>query len=281
MSEDAPEYILPEPAKEVERLTEQDAVITYHMGGKRILAPLDLSQPGLQILDSGTADGLWLREIQPLLVEPYSLRGFDIMPSFFPSETPPHTTLEIHDITEPWPEQLHGQFDLVHQRATLLGGGMKSSARECVRLLVKLVKPGGWIQLGENDVSKPVHGGPAMHHVWQALAVWFDTASRGDGQFASKMASWLLEEGFENVREEYINIDIGPRCKDPEWGARSAKVMLNAAVGVVGAIPMLKAEIAPEVVEKLPERVTEEWVKDGATYGFIYVVGQKPLACRG
>lgn len=50
------QYLLPEPRKEIDRLTEQDAVITYLMNNRRILAPIDLTKPDLRILDSGTAD---------------------------------------------------------------------------------------------------------------------------------------------------------------------------------------------------------------------------------
>lgn len=62
MSEE-PQYLLPEPGQEISRLTEQDAVVTHIMNNKRILVPIDLAKPGLQILDSGTADGPFLNRI--------------------------------------------------------------------------------------------------------------------------------------------------------------------------------------------------------------------------
>lgn len=51
-------YFLPEPDKEVQRLTDQDAAIAHAMEYKRILAPLEFSRPGLKVLDSATADGM-------------------------------------------------------------------------------------------------------------------------------------------------------------------------------------------------------------------------------
>lgn len=51
------EYILPEPLKEVQRLTDQDSVFAYAMNNKRVFAPIDVTKPGLQVLDSATADG--------------------------------------------------------------------------------------------------------------------------------------------------------------------------------------------------------------------------------
>lgn len=234
MADDKQEYLLPEPEKEIERLTEQDAVIAYLMNNKRILAPIDLKQPGLQILDSATADGLFLREIQPLLTEPYTLLGFDIMRSFFPPTAPPHTTFAIHDMAEPWPVELQGKCDFVHQRFAIPGGVKKATPREIVRYLAQLVKPGGWIQLGESDASGPVHGGPAFEDAWTAFRAWLAAAGAG-GNYANQMADWLKEEGFENVKEEHIDISMGPRCKDAQWGARSTQVMITAITAVAGA----------------------------------------------
>ncbi|KAI0189850.1 hypothetical protein F4808DRAFT_467203 [Astrocystis sublimbata] len=54
-SKDA-EYLLPEPQKEVDRLTANDSVFAYGMKNKRVLAPLDMTKPGLKVLDSATAD---------------------------------------------------------------------------------------------------------------------------------------------------------------------------------------------------------------------------------
>ena len=60
MPRDAEEekYFMEGNADELQRLTCQHEVIKAHVG-KLILAPLDLSKPGLRILDSATADGMW------------------------------------------------------------------------------------------------------------------------------------------------------------------------------------------------------------------------------
>lgn len=72
-----PRTLLPEPEKEVACLTKQDAVITHFMNNKPIVAPVDLDEPGLVVLDPATANGLFLREIQPLLNKLYTLLGYD------------------------------------------------------------------------------------------------------------------------------------------------------------------------------------------------------------
>lgn len=237
---DEPQYLLPEPGKEIARLTEQDAVITRGMNGKRILAPIDLAEPGLRILDSGTADGLFLRGIQPLLTEPFTLLGYDTMQSFFPSTVPPHTTFAIHDIAQPWPTELQGTCDLVHQRFTIPGGTKDATPQQIVHNLCQLVKPGGWIELVEMDVTGTVHG-PAMRDAWAATGAFLTAAGAGT-DYAKNMAGWLREEGFENVRDEHVDLDVGARIKDAEWATRSAKVLGEAFTGVVGAC---KSELNP------------------------------------
>lgn len=51
------EYILGDASYEVERLTVQSRVIKHAMKGRPILAPIDLSIPGLRVMDIATADG--------------------------------------------------------------------------------------------------------------------------------------------------------------------------------------------------------------------------------
>ncbi|KAI0542853.1 methyltransferase SirN-like protein [Xylaria digitata] len=231
--EEEPQYLLPEPEKEILRLTEQDAVITHIMDNKRILAPIDLTQPSLRILDSGTADGLFLRSIQPLLAEPYTLLSYDVMKSLFPATAPSHTTFGVHDIAEPWPAELQGTCDLVHQRFTIPGGTKKATAREIVGHLCRLVKPGGWMQLVEMDVTGTVHG-PAMRDAWAATGAFLTAAGAGT-DYAKSMAGWLKEEGFDNVSDHRVDLDVGARYPDAEWGARAADILVQAFTGVVGA----------------------------------------------
>jgi hypothetical protein len=52
------EYFLEHNPDELQRLREQHKLIKDSMGGL-ILAPIDFSKPGLRILDSATADGVY------------------------------------------------------------------------------------------------------------------------------------------------------------------------------------------------------------------------------
>lgn len=239
--QDEPEYILPDPDREVQRLTDQDSVFAYSMNDKRILAPVNITRPGLKFLDSGTADGLFLRSIEKLLTPPFTLSGFDIMQNFFPSSHPAHTTYAVHSNAEEWPVSMHGQYDFVHQRLALLGVEDKVTPQTAVSYLGALVAPGGWIQLGELDVREPTSGGQAMEDAWKVIRGVF-RAVCGFDDFAQSMAEWLRELGFEDVREESYEVGLGPKCKDPTIGKRSIDVMLQSWEALLGAA---KRESAP------------------------------------
>ncbi|KAH7304188.1 hypothetical protein B0I35DRAFT_445660 [Stachybotrys elegans] len=268
-------YILPEPNNEVKRLTAQDEVISYSMNNKRILAPIDLSKPGLKILDSGTADGLFLRSMAPLLTEPYSLDGFDIMPAFFPPSLPPHMTLALHNLAEEWPAELHGQYDLVHQRLALLGVARSVLIQDTVGFLASLVRPGGFIQLGELDVSEPISAGQAMLDAWMVVRAVF-RAVCGSDDFAQHLGDWLKKEGFEDVRQERHEIRLGPHCNDPVMGRKGVEVTVEAWQALLGAAQYFKADLPELVTDRLIERLRDELTNDGATYAMIYAYGRKP-----
>jgi hypothetical protein len=55
-NKDEKHYLLEKHPEEAERLALAQEVIVDYMG-KAVWAPIDLSQPGLKILDSGTAGG--------------------------------------------------------------------------------------------------------------------------------------------------------------------------------------------------------------------------------
>lgn len=221
------------------------------------------------------------------------------MKSFFPPTAPPHTTFGIHDIAEPWPAELQGTCDLVHQRFTIPGGTKKGMAREIVGHLCRLVKPGGWIQLVEMDMTGTVHG-PAMHDAWAATGAFLTAAGAGT-DYAKSMAGWLKEEGFDNVGDHRVDLDVGARYPDAEWGVRAADILVQAFTGVVGAckssklnslfypaavadlrslrfLLVMKLDVPDSVLKDLPELARKEMIERGGTYPLVFATGQKPAA---
>ncbi|KAI1176572.1 hypothetical protein F4777DRAFT_587826 [Nemania sp. FL0916] len=258
------EYLLPEPQKEVDRLTANDSVFAYGMNNKRVLAPLDMTKPGLKVLDSATADGLFLRAIEPLLAKPCTLSGYDIMPSFFPASHPPHFTYGVHNLAEQWPVDMHGQYHLVHQRFAIPGGGKTATPRQSVGYLSKLM-----------DVKKPAKGGQAIADAMVLMRAMFKAVC-GSDSFAYDMTDWLREEGFEDVTEEVFEIPLGPLCDDPVIGKRGVDTGVQSWQAVLGVVQKLKLDVDESVTDNIIGRLTDELTRDGGAYNLRFVYGRAP-----
>ncbi|KAK3648258.1 hypothetical protein LTR56_007671 [Elasticomyces elasticus] len=78
---------------EQQRLEGQHEVIIHAMGGKPLYTPIDLSKPNLRILDSGGANGRWIRDLRASwLPAQHQYVCTDVVPSIFPSDPPDDTS---------------------------------------------------------------------------------------------------------------------------------------------------------------------------------------------
>jgi gliotoxin biosynthesis N-methyltransferase len=205
--------------RELKRLADNHEVFKDAMGGL-LLAPVDFSKPGLRILDSATADGTWLRDLQSSTSTPNTAYiGTDIEAELFPSEIPVGITLFAHDITKPWPVDWHNSFDLVHQRLGLAGSG-PHPIQDVVTNLVGLAKPGSWIELVELDIDEPKHAGPALRDFIQLLREVFTLVGMG-GNFAPKMRGWLEAAGLEAVEERFVDVRLERGIPGRSWWERA------------------------------------------------------------
>jgi hypothetical protein len=179
--------------------------------------------------------GLWLRDLQSCLPNPgtnqNTYTGTDIVPSYFPNQVPPSTTLMVHNITAEYPESMIGYFDLVHQRLALPGCGTYP-LRSAVASLVTLVKPGGWIQLLEADHDGPGSQSPALKDTFRLIKELFGKAGV-DCEYARRLKGWLLEMGLEKVEELVLDVPLGKSNENTELGQKGAKSVGMATAGLV------------------------------------------------
>ena len=79
-----------------------------------------IPQSGLRsIADIGTGTGIWLREAAQELATPneqIEFIGFDISVQQFPKDSIQGVDFVMHDVVEPFPQEYHEKFDLVHVR---------------------------------------------------------------------------------------------------------------------------------------------------------------------
>ncbi|KAI1330194.1 S-adenosyl-L-methionine-dependent methyltransferase [Xylariaceae sp. FL0255] len=134
--------------KEGQRLNLQCDLMTECIG--YVLHPSIALPAAARIADIGTGTARFLFQLQPTLSPEALLEGFDISTALFPPEDvlPANITLGQHDMKQPFPEHMHGQYDLVHAR--MLVAAMEPDDWDLVvRNFVQLLKPGGYLQWEE------------------------------------------------------------------------------------------------------------------------------------
>lgn len=180
-------------------------------------------------------------------------------------------------MTEPWPSEWNGYFDLVHSRMALPGVGI-TSLENAVKNLIALVKPGGWIQLCEmewNDWKM----GPEGTIYRNAIKDLFSTVSAGQGvDLREKLIPMFQEAGLENIDYEIIVTPFGARASDKIRETSEASLFATA-MGVSLTTKMLPPISVPrEQLDAMPQKVLEEAKKEGWEFQQFVLWAQKPLS---
>ncbi|KAF4453152.1 hypothetical protein F53441_4149 [Fusarium austroafricanum] len=234
-----PEWYLKAQDKDVS--SDIGRLTIYHFGFKQaaqgtlIFPQLDFSTPRA-VLDVGTADGLWIRDVQSTIPAPthgqHTFTGTDINVSFFPTTATEGITYVKHDIRDPAPQTWYDSFDLVNMRMILIAAGSGAAQRAVVNEHIRLLKPGGWIQIGDCDRVCPTSAAenPRYHDMFVCIRAVCE-ASGLDPLETPKMKSWLVEAGLEDVHEQTAMRAVGKRNVEEELGRLGVEVDLVIAKG--------------------------------------------------
>ncbi|KAL7940351.1 hypothetical protein V8C42DRAFT_243880 [Trichoderma barbatum] len=265
--------------EEIDRLTDNHLVYTDAADGKLSFAPLDWQKPGLRVLDSATADGLWLRELRKQAGDAAASQtyvGTDLVGDFFPPTNPEGMEFHRQSITEPWPKDWNETFDLVHQRQ-VLGFCGKFSLPEAVANLCKLAKPGGWVELIELEIHQELlDEGTVMAEFSQLLVQLWKIKGMG-GNFGLNLKGWMEDAGLEDVQQTVLNCKVGAKAK-PE-------LKLSSINGAAGAGPMILAiardtpeleGFTPEQLDTMMDRLQKELLEKGMVFHSFSVMGRVP-----
>lgn len=153
------------------------------------------------IADVATGTAIWLAEVAHELPNA-QLDGFDIdLTQASPKEwLPSNVRLRYLDIFDDVPDDLLGKYDVIHLRLLLMVVE-NSDPRPIIRNLVKMLKPGGYIQWDElnfpgshvKTIDKTLQT-PALDEFREMVY------SRGRHDWPLQLDVILNEEGFEDAR---------------------------------------------------------------------------------
>ncbi|KAJ8069780.1 hypothetical protein OCU04_000196 [Sclerotinia nivalis] len=259
-----------------QRLINQHNVVINALGGKLVLAPIDLTQPNLRILDSATADGHWLQQLREHCgsSKNNTYVGTDINSKILPTSFPPEFDFYLHNFGTPWPLATHASFDLVHQRLSLPGAA-PHSLPQAVRNLFELVKPGGWIQLVEAEQIAP-NSGPVFLEFLELVRQVFEGTGAG-WKYAEHLRQWLEEAGAVDIQEISVDMVLGASNEKNELVEMGASSTAGAMSGLVmhAKAMNLDTKLSNEQLDTLGDRLYAELVQTGAHYPLRSVWGRK------
>jgi SAM-dependent methyltransferase len=233
-------YLLPRHPAEVDRLDIQHYAFRAVLGAN-YLAPI--GRPA-RVLDVGCGSGQWGFEVCEEFPEALVV-GIDLVEG--KSGKPPGYAYVKSNLLEGLP---FGQdrFDFVHQRY-LWGGIPLKSWPVVVKDLVRVTRPGGWVELIEGPCSAE-RTGPATDRMYGLIRDL--AASRGlDGRgvVVDSLDRYLQQAGLENVERRSDALPIGP------WAGEVGSLMLTdfrawftRASEALQARSMLSSEEARELI---------------------------------
>ncbi|MFI5274463.1 MAG: class I SAM-dependent methyltransferase [Ktedonobacterales bacterium] len=201
-------YLLPKDDGEMHRLDFQHYMLRYALRSNYV-API--SQPH-DILDVGTGTSRWALEMA-LAFPAANVIGVDLVAPPVDSTTTKGKQADLRtenyafvtaNILErlPFPGM---SFDFVHQR--LLVGALPADRwPEVIAEIVRVTRPGGWVELVE--AAPALGNGPAL----QALTEWLVVAceKRGlDAVVGPKIGTMLQATGLQGVNYQQADLPVG------------------------------------------------------------------------
>ncbi|KAI9331048.1 S-adenosyl-L-methionine-dependent methyltransferase, partial [Obelidium mucronatum] len=150
---EASDYVLPNDDREQTRLELQHRMLRYAFGSDVVCpeARKIIKRHGAKVLDVGCANGAWMDSLFTAGNVNCEYHGVDVAEDAFEFGTVCGAKIVVGNVLEGLPYE-DNTFDYVHQRMLVLGIP-KEKWPQVFRELIRVTKPGGWIELLEVDTD--------------------------------------------------------------------------------------------------------------------------------
>jgi ubiquinone/menaquinone biosynthesis C-methylase UbiE len=258
-------YLLPKDAQEDQRLNYQHYVL-YKTISNHYLAPLTPATT-TTILDVGTGTGIWPVEMSSLFPQARII-GVDVVLNSLPRPLPPACLFVQANILQglPFPDQ---QFTYTHQRLLVAAIPALQWPR-VVHELVRVTRPGGWIELLEiGDTIQ--NAGPAT----RKLLTWMTNISSGLGfemEVLQHLGDLLKQAGCQDVESQDIPVPLG------NWAGVTGQMLKTDVLYGYTALKdsyCPRTNTPPEVFDRMVQAAAEEWERNQALYIFHAAYGRR------
>ena len=220
-------YMLPKDISEIKRLDFQQFLLRYGLQAN-FLAPL---RNPLSILDVGCGTGRWAVELA-LQFPQANVIGTDIIPteSFtlgYGVDAAPDNYLFVKgNVLERLPFEDHS-FDFVHQRLLITAIPL-TQWPHVIAELVRVTRPGGWVELQECGVPIDAPGQP-YPALWQT---WIDFCrTRGvDFTLGNRIGAMLQQGQLMNIQQREVIFPMG------NYGGRVGTMSATDCLAVGGTM---------------------------------------------
>jgi SAM-dependent methyltransferase len=261
---DSEHYLFPRHPGEEDRLDIQHYALRETLRANH-LAPVE--DPG-RVLDVGCGTGQWgyemCREHPSALVV-----GLDLV-SGKPGQPPRYRYVRGNVLNGlPFADD---QFDFVHQR--LLVSGIPVAAwRGLVADLVRVTRPGGWVELVEVPFEIERAGPAAQRLVVLTRELTDSLGLDTTGVVYRSLDEYLRAAGLVNVGRHEVSLPVG------RWGGRVGSLMVTdfrAGVTRVCEVLQARGRLTEQEVRTLIQEAQQEWEHGRMSYPFGIAFGQKP-----
>jgi SAM-dependent methyltransferase len=261
---DAEHYLFPRHLGEVDRLDIQHYVLRATLQANH-LAPVE--EPAC-ILDIGSGTGQWAYETCQRF-DSALVVGLDLV-SGKPGQPPGYRYVRGNLLQGlPFADE---QFDFVHQR--LLAAGLPVSTWPAVVAeLVRVTRPGGWVELVEMPL-RAQRPGPAVERLTELGRPLLEALSLDTTDVVYRSVDgYLRDAGLTNVVRREATVPVG------RWGGEIGSLMVTTVrAGATRVCEVLQARgmLSDEEARVLLEELVEECENGRIEHAVAVAFGQKP-----
>ncbi|KJZ70451.1 hypothetical protein HIM_10153 [Hirsutella minnesotensis 3608] len=232
------------------------------------------------VADVATGTGVWLEDLAAELPAASQLDGYDFDTSKFRSsqKLPTNVKLQFGNVLEPFPEAIHGKYDVVHARLLLFA--LKADQWDIAAANLKtLLKDGGWLLWEETSyMSWTCLPMSRAFYEWIGPEVRYASKIGRDICAPARLHKQIQDQGFTNCSQQIFS---SFSMDDPKARRAAARTIVTVAYQSMNGI-LDRGGFESIQTREDANRLRDEMLRDidiGHTFGLElwWICCQKPV----